>query len=94
MIFGDSGRRIGDFTVGEETIEKGKSGSANFSESLERVRLPLSDVVPLMIYILSGKRELAQKAEADFFALLRESGIAQDGAIWKEAGHFFVRLFI
>ena len=32
-----------------------------------------------------GKRRLAQKAEVDFFALLRESGIAQ-GAIWKEAG--------
>ncbi|KAH9965878.1 Hsp90 protein-domain-containing protein [Russula dissimulans] len=37
------------------------------------------------------KRELAQKAEADFFALLRESGIAQDGAVWKEASHFFVK---
>jgi transcription elongation regulator 1 len=30
------------------------------------------------------KRALAQKAEADFFALLRESGIAKDGAVWKE----------
>ncbi|KAI9513344.1 Hsp90 protein-domain-containing protein [Russula earlei] len=37
------------------------------------------------------KRALAQKAEADFFALLRESGIAQDGAFWKEAGGFFVK---
>lgn len=30
------------------------------------------------------KRALAQKAEADFFALLRESGVAQQGAAWKE----------
>ncbi|KAI0268205.1 Hsp90 protein-domain-containing protein [Gloeopeniophorella convolvens] len=30
------------------------------------------------------KRALAQKAEADFFSLLREGGIAQEGAIWKE----------
>ncbi|KAH9977725.1 Hsp90 protein-domain-containing protein [Lactifluus volemus] len=30
------------------------------------------------------KRVLAQKAEEDFFALLRESGIPQEGAVWKE----------
>lgn len=30
------------------------------------------------------KRALAQKAEADFFVLLRESGVTQQGAIWKE----------
>jgi transcription elongation regulator 1 len=40
-----------------------------------------------------GKRALAQKAEADFFVLLRESGIAQEGAIWKEAGNSIVPLF-
>ena len=34
-----------------------------------------------------GKRALAQKAEADFFALLRERGIAQAGAIWKEVSN-------
>jgi hypothetical protein len=41
-----------------------------------------------------GKRALAQKAEADFFALLRESGIAQEGAIWKEAGNSIDPLFV
>ena len=30
------------------------------------------------------KRAAAQKAEADFFALLRESGLAKPGAVWKE----------
>ncbi|KAH9938277.1 uncharacterized protein B0H18DRAFT_966380 [Fomitopsis serialis] len=30
------------------------------------------------------KRAAAQKAEADFFALLKESGIAKPGAIWTE----------
>ena len=34
-----------------------------------------------------GKRALAQKAEADFFTLLRESGIAKEGAIWNEVGN-------
>ena len=38
----------------------------------------------LVTWILSEKRALAQKAEADFFALLRECGIAQDGAVWKD----------
>jgi hypothetical protein len=37
------------------------------------------------------KRVLAQKAEADFFTLLRETGIAQEGAIWKEARNFTIR---
>jgi hypothetical protein len=39
------------------------------------------------------KRALAQKAEADFFALLRESNIAQDGAIWTEASNCSVQPF-
>ncbi len=30
------------------------------------------------------KRAAAQKAEADFFALLKESGLATPGAVWKE----------
>ena len=34
----------------------------------------------------SEKRAAAQKAETDFFALLKESGIAQPGAVWKEVG--------
>ena len=34
--------------------------------------------------IFLGKRALAQKAEADFFVLLRECGVTQQGAIWKE----------
>jgi hypothetical protein len=37
-----------------------------------------------------GKRALAQKAEADFFALLRECGIAQQGAAWKEVSRLSV----
>lgn len=32
----------------------------------------------------SEKRAAAQKAEADFFVLLKESGIAKSGAVWKE----------
>jgi hypothetical protein len=39
------------------------------------------------------KRLLAQKAEADFFALLRESDIAHDGAVWTEVGSCLIRLF-
>ena len=30
------------------------------------------------------KRAAAQKAEADFFALIKESGIGKPGAVWKE----------
>ena len=37
-----------------------------------------------------GKRALAQKAEADFFILLKESGVAQQGAAWKEVSQLFV----
>ncbi|KAH9049729.1 Hsp90 protein-domain-containing protein [Lactarius hengduanensis] len=37
------------------------------------------------------KRALAQKAEADFFTLLRESGVAQQGAAWKEASRLSVK---
>ena len=48
--------------------------------------------VPHKLYF-PGKRALAQKAEADFFALLRESGIAHEGAIWKEAGDTIDPLF-
>ena len=36
---------------------------------------------------LSEKRAAAQKAEADFFALLKESGLAKQGAVWKEVSH-------
>lgn len=46
-----------------------------------------------MIYIPLEKRALAQKAEADFFALLRESGFAQDGAVWTEAGNCLIQPF-
>lgn len=78
---------------GEETIARGKSDSENFSETSERVRVLPSGAVLLMRWSLSEKRALAQKAEADFFALLRESGIAQDGAVWKEAGNCLVQTF-
>lgn len=44
------------------------------------------------VWILSEKRSLAQKAEADFFTLLRESGIAQDSAVWKDVGDCLVSL--
>ena len=30
------------------------------------------------------KRAAAQEAEADFFALLKESGVATPGAVWKD----------
>ena len=39
-----------------------------------------------------GKRALAQKAEADFFILLKESGVAQQGAAWKEVSQLFIYL--
>ena len=35
------------------------------------------------------KRAAAQKAEIDFFALLKESGIARPGAVWKEVSHVY-----
>jgi len=44
-----------------------------------------------MICIPLEKRALVQKAEADFFALLRESGFAQDGAVWTEASNCLIR---
>ena len=34
--------------------------------------------------LLPEKRAAAQKAEADFFALIKESGIGKPGAVWKE----------
>jgi hypothetical protein len=79
--------------AGEETIARGKSDSENFSETSERVRFLPSGAVLLMRWTFSEKRALAQKAEADFFALLRESGVAQDGAVWKEAGNCLVQPF-
>ena len=79
--------------VGEETTARGKSDSENFSETSERVRILPSGALLLMRWTLSEKRALAQKAETDFFALLRESGIAQDGAVWKEAGNCLVQPF-
>ncbi len=33
---------------------------------------------------LPEKRAAAKKAEADFFALLKQSGLAKPGAVWKE----------
>jgi len=79
--------------VGEEMTERGRNGSENFSKSSERVRVLLYYIQSLISWIFSGKRALAQKAEADFFALLRESGIAQGGAIWKEVGNSVDPLF-
>ena len=40
--------------------------------------------------VFLGKRALAQKAEAEFFVLLRESGVAQQGAAWKEVSQLSV----
>lgn len=39
-----------------------------------------------MLTLSAEKRAAAQKAEADFFALLKESSIAKPGAVWKEVG--------
>lgn len=36
--------------------------------------------------VFAEKRAAAQKAEADFFSLLKESGIAKSGAVWKDVG--------
>lgn len=36
------------------------------------------------------KRAAAQKAEADFFALLKESGIATVGAVWKDVSSIYI----
>jgi len=32
---------------------------------------------------------MAEKAEGDFFALLREEGNVQEGSVWKDVGHSF-----
>ena len=32
---------------------------------------------------------MAEKAEGDFFALLREKGNVQEGSVWKDVGHSF-----
>lgn len=40
------------------------------------------------------KRAAAQKAEADFFALLRESGLAKPRAVWKEVGAVLLTGFV
>lgn len=41
-------------------------------------------------HIPAEKRAAAQKAEADFFVLLKESGIAKPGAVWKEVDGIFL----
>lgn len=42
-------------------------------------------------YLAVEKRAAAQKAEADFFALLKESGIATPGAVWKDVRSTLIR---
>ena len=42
----------------------------------------LSGIVDVVT--LPEKRAAAKKAEADFFALLKESGLAKPGAVWKD----------
>jgi hypothetical protein len=37
-----------------------------------------------LIFYIAEKRAAAQKAEIDFFALLKESGVAKPGAVWKD----------
>jgi len=36
------------------------------------------------------KRATAEKAESDFFSLLRESGLAQSGLSWKDVRVFML----
>ena len=74
-------------------IARGKSDSESLSKTLERVGFSSYGLELFMIYIPLEKRALAQKAEADFFALLGESGIAQDGAVWTEAGNCLLQPF-
>ena len=79
--------------VGEGMTGRGRNDFENFSGSSEKVCV-LSFLWCVCLYDLTlfflGKRTLAQKAEADFFALLRDCGVAQQGAVWKEASRFSV----
>lgn len=65
-------------------IENARRDSENISRNWVKVSIiNLYCVQPLNMQPIE-KREAAQKAETDFFALLRESGIAKQDAVWKE----------
>lgn len=70
--------------AGEEMIMKGKSGFASSSKNLEKVSINSSSLATFLMFETVGKRAEAQKAEADFFTLLKERGNIKPGAAWKD----------
>lgn len=62
---------------------RGKKGLENFSKSWARVRF-LVLFIGKNSYIFAEKRIAAQKAEADFLFMLKESGKVTENSVWKE----------
>lgn len=99
--FGACGRRTAGSTAGVKTTANVRRGSGIISRSCVKVSEFLTDQVSsqdFMLYIADHhsslikleKRAAAQKAEIDFFALLKESGIAKAGAVWKEVSQCYI----
>ena len=97
---GVSGRRTAGSTAGVRTTANVRRDSEIISRSSVKVSEFSTDQVSsqdFMLYIADyhssmiklEKRAAAQKAEIDFFALLKESGIARPGAVWKEVSHVY-----
>jgi len=90
MTFAGRGRKIDVSSVGDETTGNARRGSEIFSKSLANVGHRITLVIyPFNVtFVMAEKRAAAQKAEADFFALLKESGIVQSDAAWKDVSGF------
>lgn len=69
--------------AGAETTERGKGDSESFWKNSEKVCQSFSGH-STSDNMFSGKKEAAQKAEADFFALLKEHVFIAQGMPWKE----------
>lgn len=80
----DNGRKIGGSTDGVRTSVSEKRDFVIISKNWAKVSLHQLWLRLHVLNLLPEKRAAAQKAEADFFALLKESGIAKPGAIWKD----------
>ena len=90
MTFAGHGRKIGVSSVGDETTGSARRGSETFL----KISAKVSHRITLVIYpfnvtfVMAEKRAAAQRAEAYFFALLKESGVVRSDAAWKDVSGF------
>lgn len=76
--------------VGVEKTGNEKGGSAISLRSSEKVRYAHFSNSVCQSHFSTEKRAAAQKAEADFFLLLKEhKDEIHEGAVWKEVGIMF-----